>query len=155
MESQFPTAFRTHPSVSMSPRVCLLFWPGLKHTVLLLGFLALVSMAHHSLRWLPHRFLPCAPAACPNISLGDFLIGVSLVHPSHVQELLPTSWTQDLGFILINQLIKGVVSQHPTDSFSEAGWFSQGWEQCGLLVHSATFLSKWVVCFFFLFFCLF
>ena len=94
--------------------------------MLLLGFLALVSMAQHSLRCLPHRFLPCAPAACTDISLGVFLTGVSSVHASHVLELLPTSWTLDLGFILINQLIKGVVSQHPTDSFSEEGWFSQG-----------------------------
>lgn len=35
------------------------------------------------------------------------------MYPSHVQELLLTSWNLTLDFILINQLIKGVVSQHP------------------------------------------
>ena len=74
------------------------------------------------------------------------------MHASHVLELLPTSWTLDLGFILINQLIKGVVSQHPTDSFSEEGWFSQDESNVGFwFMLPRFFLSGFCFCFCFLF----
>lgn len=75
------------------------------------------------------------------------------MYPSHVQELLPTSWNLDLDFILINQLIKGVVSQHPTDHSQKRDGFPKDENNVGFWFMLPRFFLSGCCGVFFFFFC--
>lgn len=77
------------------------------------------------------------------------------MYPSHVQELLPTSWNLDLDFILINQLIKGVVSQHPTDHSQKRDGFPKDENNVGFWFMLPRFFLSGCCGFFFFFSVLF